>query len=144
MPECISLLSLSIAAMAALIGASLSLYIYHRCVDYAQLIRGGKQAYLRYALFCLGRPWSMTSTCQLFLIRYIRSMSRNLLKAHFPSNSTTVMSSNDNFISRAVQSGVATAGGYAGGVVDAAGKSVSGAGRNVGNRYVFRKLSSLL
>ena len=44
------------------------------------------------------------------------------------------MSSNDNFISHAVQSGVATAGGYAGGVVDAVGKSVSGAGRNVGNR----------
>ncbi|KAL2054408.1 hypothetical protein ABVK25_005156 [Lepraria finkii] len=43
------------------------------------------------------------------------------------------MASNDNFISRTVQNGVATAGGYAGGVVDAAGKSVSGAGRNVGN-----------
>lgn len=44
------------------------------------------------------------------------------------------MPSNDNFISRTVQSGVATAGGYAGGVVDVAGKSVSGAGRNMGNR----------
>ena len=54
------------------------------------------------------------------------------------------MSSNDNFISRAVQNGVATAGGYAGGVVDAAGKSVSGAGRNVGNRYVLKKLHPLL
>lgn len=54
------------------------------------------------------------------------------------------MSSNDNFISRAVQNGVATAGGYAGGVVDAAGKSVSGTGRNVGNRYVLRKLYFLL
>lgn len=49
------------------------------------------------------------------------------------------MSSNDNFISRTVQNGVATAGGYAGGVVDAAGKSVSGAGRNVGNRCVLRE-----
>ncbi len=54
------------------------------------------------------------------------------------------MSSNDNFVSRAVQNGVATAGGYAGGVVDAAGKSVSGAGRNVGNRYVLKKLYFLL
>lgn len=44
------------------------------------------------------------------------------------------MAPNDNFISRTVQNGVATAGGYAGGVVDAAGKSVSGVGRNVGNR----------
>ena len=49
------------------------------------------------------------------------------------------MSSNDNFISRAVQNGVSTAGGYAGGVVDAAGKSVSGAGRNVGDRYVHKE-----
>ena len=48
------------------------------------------------------------------------------------------MSSNDNFISRAVQAGVSTAGGYAGGVVDAAGKSVSGAGRNVGDRCVHK------
>ena len=48
------------------------------------------------------------------------------------------MASNDNFISRTVQNGVATAGGYAGGVVDAAGKSVSGAGRNVGNRYAVK------
>lgn len=47
------------------------------------------------------------------------------------------MAPNDNFISRTVQNGVATAGGYAGGVVDAAGKSVSGAGRNVGNRSVI-------
>ena len=54
------------------------------------------------------------------------------------------MSSNDNFISRAVQNGVATAGGYAGGMVDAAGKSVSGAGRNVGDRYVLKKLHLLL
>ena len=54
------------------------------------------------------------------------------------------MSSNDNFVSRAVQNGVATAGGYAGGVVDAAGKSISSAGRNVGNRYVLRKRSFLL
>lgn len=45
------------------------------------------------------------------------------------------MAPNDNFIQRAVNNGVATAGGYAGGVVDAAGKGVSGAGRNVGNRY---------
>lgn len=44
------------------------------------------------------------------------------------------MAPNDNFISRAVNNGVATAGGYAGGAVDAAGKSVSGAGRGVGNR----------
>ncbi len=46
----------------------------------------------------------------------------------------STMAPNDNFIQRAVNNGVATAGGYAGGVVDAAGKSVSGAGRNVGNR----------
>ena len=52
------------------------------------------------------------------------------------------MSSNDNFISRAVQNGVSTAGGYAGGLVDAAGKSVSGAGRNVGDRYVHKESTS--
>ena len=52
----------------------------------------------------------------------------------FQSQSVSTMAPNDNFISRAVQNGVATAGGYAGGVVDAAGKGVSGAGRNVGNR----------
>ena len=45
------------------------------------------------------------------------------------------MAPNDNFIQRAVNNGVATAGDYAGGAVDAAGKSVSGAGRNMGNRY---------
>ena len=44
------------------------------------------------------------------------------------------MAPNDNFIQRAVNNGVATAGDYAGGVVDAAGKGVSGAGRNVGSR----------
>ena len=48
------------------------------------------------------------------------------------------MASNDNFISRTVQNGVAAAGGYAGGVFDAAGKSVSGAGRNFGNRYAVK------
>lgn len=53
------------------------------------------------------------------------------------------MAPNDNFISRAVNNGVATAGSYAGGVVDAAGKSVSGAGRGVGDRYVtFLPLST--
>lgn len=45
------------------------------------------------------------------------------------------MPPNDNPISRAVNSGIATAGNYAGGAVDAAGKSVSGAGRGVGKRY---------
>lgn len=44
------------------------------------------------------------------------------------------MAPNDNFIQRGVDNAVASAGSYAGGVVDAAGKSVSGAGRNVGNR----------
>lgn len=44
------------------------------------------------------------------------------------------MAPNDNFISRAVQNGVAAAGGFAGGIVDSAGRSVQGAGRGVGNR----------
>lgn len=45
------------------------------------------------------------------------------------------MAPNDNFIQRAVNDTVAGAGSYAGGIVDSAGKTVSGAGRNVGNRY---------
>ena len=44
------------------------------------------------------------------------------------------MAPNDNFIQRAVNNGVASAGNYAGSVVDAAGKGVSNAGRNAGNR----------
>lgn len=48
----------------------------------------------------------------------------------------STMAPNENFIQRAVNNGVAIAGGYAGGVVDVVGKSVSGAGRNVGNRLL--------
>ena len=44
------------------------------------------------------------------------------------------MAPNDNWISKTVQSGVASAGSMAGGVVDSAGKSVEGAGKGVGNR----------
>ena len=47
------------------------------------------------------------------------------------------MAPSDNFIQRAVNNGVATAGDYAGGVVDAAGKSVSSTGQNVGSRQVL-------
>lgn len=47
------------------------------------------------------------------------------------------MASNDNFISKAVQNGVSSAGNYAGGVVDSAGKSVAGAGRGLGDTYDF-------
>jgi len=46
------------------------------------------------------------------------------------------MAPNDNFISKAVQDGVASAGSMAGGVVDSAGKSVTGAGQGVGKRSV--------
>lgn len=44
------------------------------------------------------------------------------------------MPPNDNFISRTIQSGVAAAGNFAGGVVDSAGRSVQGAGQGVGSR----------
>ena len=44
------------------------------------------------------------------------------------------MAPNDNWISKTVQRGVASAGSMAGGVVDSAGKSVEGAGKGVGNR----------
>lgn len=44
------------------------------------------------------------------------------------------MAPNDNFIQRAVNNGVATAGTYAGDAVNAAGKTVSAAGRNAGDR----------
>ncbi|MCJ1279588.1 hypothetical protein MMC21_007412 [Puttea exsequens] len=43
------------------------------------------------------------------------------------------MAPNENIISRTINNGVSSAGGYAGGVVDAAGKSVSNAGRNAGD-----------
>lgn len=45
-------------------------------------------------------------------------------------------SKNDNFISKAVSDGVSSAGNLAGGLVDSAGQSVSGAGRGVGDRSV--------
>lgn len=38
------------------------------------------------------------------------------------------------WISNTVQSGVSAAGGFAGGVVDSAGQTVTGAGRSVGER----------
>ena len=44
------------------------------------------------------------------------------------------MTSNDNFISRAVQNGVASAGNFAGGIIDSAGRGVQGAGSGVGTR----------
>ena len=54
------------------------------------------------------------------------------------------MAPNDNFVQRAVNNGVATAGSYAGGVVDAAGKGVSSAGLSVGNRWRFHPNAILL
>lgn len=47
------------------------------------------------------------------------------------------MAPNDNFISRGIQSGVSAVGGFAGGVVDSAGKTVQNSGRDVGNRFAF-------
>lgn len=46
------------------------------------------------------------------------------------------MAPNDNFISRGIQSGVAAAGSFAGGVVDSAGKTVQNSGRGIGNSFV--------
>lgn len=50
------------------------------------------------------------------------------------------MAPNDNFISRGIQSGVAAAGSFAGGVVDSAGKTVQNTGRGVGNSFVCPNL----
>lgn len=51
-------------------------------------------------------------------------------------NLQPTMAPNDNFISRGIQSGVAAAGSFAGGVVDSAGKTVQSTGRGVGNSFV--------